>query len=62
MGMADSNETKTIDIRVLAKARPPSATKPIHHREVTESSGSGGRRRYGLIAVAAVMALLWWLL
>jgi hypothetical protein len=62
MAMADSDETKTIDIRVLAKARPALAAKQVHHREVTESSGSGSRRRYGWIAAAAVVALLWWLL
>jgi hypothetical protein len=62
MGMADSNETKTIDIRVLAKARPPSAAKQVHYREVTKSSGGGSRRRSTFIAVAAALiALAWWL-
>ena len=59
MGMADSNETKTIDIRVLARSRPPSAAKQVDYREVTQSSGGGSRRLVAFVAVVALIALAW---
>ena len=70
MGIADAEETKTIDLRVLAKERHPAANKPSsaspapgRSRPAEPQTDKRFGRRIGLLAiVAAAILAAWWLL
>ena len=69
MGIADAEETKTIDLRVLERERHPAAKKPertspaqSRHRPAEPQTNKRFGRRIGLLAIAAAAILAaWWL-
>lgn len=69
MGIPDTQETKTIDLRVLERERHPAAKKaeptspaPSRHRPAEPEADKGFGRRIGLLAIAAAVILAaWWL-
>jgi hypothetical protein len=69
MGIADTEETKTIDLRILAKERHPAARKPEpaspapgRLRAAEPQADKRFGRRIGLLAIAAAAILAaWWL-
>ena len=59
MARHDSHETKTIDIRVLAKSRP-AAARPAPYPQAIQTSRTGSGRRLAVIAIVAIAVWLLW--
>jgi hypothetical protein len=54
-----TDETKTIDIRAIGKARPVSA-KPAHYARAVQPAPTGSHRRIALIAIVVIAIWLLW--